>query len=113
MTLDEHPAVVAEPRVRRVSELGEGGGEHGAALERRRFRAQEHDIAPRQTAKSAEARVRSTQCAALDLEPDAFGDSRQIVEYAVDIHGIQDTPFLPAGPLSALPWRWSVVCPSL
>jgi hypothetical protein len=26
------------------------------------------------------------ECAALDLEPDAFGDSRQILEYAVDVH---------------------------
>src|SRR6187397_2546574 len=100
--LHEHAALRTERGVCRVTELGERGSEQSAALEWRRLRAHEHQVATGQAAQSTEARVRAAELAAVDLEADAFGDSREILQHAVDIHAFKTIPFLPAGPLSPL-----------
>jgi hypothetical protein len=69
-----------------VSQLEKRCREHGAVLEARGFRAQENDGSPWHPAQTSQARARAAKLAAMELEPDALGDSCELGEHALDVH---------------------------
>ena len=83
--------------MRFVPELGEGFREHRATLVRRRFGAQEHEVAPRQAAESPEGP--RPQHAGMHLHAHLLGDLRKLREDRCGVQaGVHLEKDIPAAP---------------